>query len=217
MPAEHNASHRFLDPIDRISEILFGLIMVLTSTNTISVLSAGRADIQTMIVGALGCNLAWGIIDAALYLLGCLNDRGHNHQLIHAVRDRSATEARRSIADALPGPIAAVATTKDLDAMRRKLQAIPKPPRPYVSKDEWAGALGVCLIVVLSTFPAIVPFFFTSDVQLALRISNGIAIVTLFLCGHMFARHAGLPPVPTGLVMVAVGILMVGVSILLGG
>ena len=42
-----------LDPIDRISEVLFGLIMVLTSTNTLSVATAGRAEISTMILSAL--------------------------------------------------------------------------------------------------------------------------------------------------------------------
>ena len=69
------SSRRLLDPVDRVSEILFGLIMVLTSTNTLSVATAGRAEISTMILGALGCNLAWGIIDAALDLIGCIEER----------------------------------------------------------------------------------------------------------------------------------------------
>jgi len=77
-------SKRVLDPIDRVSEILFGLIMVLTSTNTLSVATAGRAEIGTMIMGALGCNLAWGIIDAALYVMGCLNERGRNLLMLRA-------------------------------------------------------------------------------------------------------------------------------------
>ena len=75
-----------LDPIDRVSEVLFGLIMVLTSTTTLSVATAGRAEISTMIMGALGCNLAWGIIDAALDLMGCLDERGRNLLMLRAVR-----------------------------------------------------------------------------------------------------------------------------------
>src|SRR5690349_16237363 len=78
---------RILDPIDRISEILFGLVMVLTSTNALSVISAGHADVRTMILGALGCNLAWGVIDAVLYLLGCLNERGRNYLVLRSVRE----------------------------------------------------------------------------------------------------------------------------------
>ena len=53
-----------LEPMERISEILFGLIMVLTYTCSFSVAGAGREEVRTMLVGALGCNLAWGVIDA---------------------------------------------------------------------------------------------------------------------------------------------------------
>jgi hypothetical protein len=66
---------RILEPIDRISEALFGLIMVLAFTGSLSVAQAGRQDIRAMVIGALGCNLAWGLIDAIMYLMGCLADR----------------------------------------------------------------------------------------------------------------------------------------------
>ena len=69
---------RVLEPIDRTSEILFGLIMVLTFTGSLSVVGAGREDVRTMLVGALGCNLAWGIIDAVFYLMGCLAEKGRD-------------------------------------------------------------------------------------------------------------------------------------------
>ena len=61
------------------------------------------------------------------------------------------------------------------------------------------------------------PFFFIGEVQPALRVSNAIAIVMLFLCGYAFARCAGLRAWPTGLLMVAIGCAMVGVATLLGG
>jgi hypothetical protein len=209
---------RLLDPVDRISEILFGLIMVLTSTNTLSVISAGRPEVGTMIIGALGCNLAWGVIDGVLYLLGCLNERGRNFLALRTVRMGSdAQTARSAIADLLPEPVAAVATEQDLEAMRQKMLALPEGPRPHITKDEWLAALGVCLLVFLSTFPVVLPFLFTSNVQPALRVSNAIAIAMLFLCGYAFAQHSGLRPWRTGLVMVAVGCAMVGVAIALGG
>ena len=49
---------------------LFALIMVLTFTCSFSVAGAGREQVRTMLIGALGCNLAWGIIDAVFYLMG---------------------------------------------------------------------------------------------------------------------------------------------------
>ena len=90
---------RLLDPADRISEVLFGLIMVLTSTGTLSVLTAGRADVETMILGALGCNLAWGIIDAGIYLMGILDERGRDFLMVCAAWHAADTDDdRRSVA-----------------------------------------------------------------------------------------------------------------------
>jgi hypothetical protein len=51
---------RILDPMDRISEVLFGLIMALTFTSTLGVVTADNIRLRTMLVAALGCNLAWG-------------------------------------------------------------------------------------------------------------------------------------------------------------
>src|SRR5262245_53150596 len=101
--------NRLLEPVDRISEILFGLIMVLTSTGALSVATAGRPEIKTMIIGALGCNLAWGIIDAGIYLMGCLDERARSLMTLRAVRQApSAEQARHAIADAMPAPMASV-------------------------------------------------------------------------------------------------------------
>src|SRR5207249_11125281 len=78
------SSKRVLDPIDRVSEVLFGLIMVLTFTGSLSVAEAGRESIRTMLLGALGCNLAWGIIDGVFYLMGCLAETGRGLLAFHA-------------------------------------------------------------------------------------------------------------------------------------
>jgi hypothetical protein len=209
---------RVLDPIDRISEILFGLIMVLTSTSTLSVISAGRPEIKTMIFGALGCNLAWGIIDAGLYVLGTIDERGRNLLTLRAVRRAaSPDEGRRVVADALPESLSGLAQ-EHLEAMRQQVLRLPEPPAyPGPTQDDALGALGVCLLVFLSTFPPVVPFLLVGGVQTALRISNAIAIVMLFLCGYAYARGTGLRPWPTGLVMVAIGIALVAVAVALGG
>ncbi len=208
-----------LDPIDRISEVLFGLIMVLTSTSTLSVATAGRAEIGTMIMGALGCNLAWGIIDAALDLMGCLEERRRDLLMVRAVRHaRSAEETKCVIADELPESLASVLSESEADSLRQKLLLLPEPSaNPSSTTDDVLRATGICFWVFASTFPVVVPFFFVSEVQPALRLSNAIAIFMLFMCGYAFARCTGLRPWPTGLLMVAVGSAMVGVAILLGG
>ena len=42
-----STNKRVLEPVDRVSEILFGLIMVLTFTGSLGVAEAGREDIRT--------------------------------------------------------------------------------------------------------------------------------------------------------------------------
>src|SRR4051812_49757418 len=91
-------SKRVLEPIQRVSEVLFGLIMVLTFTGSLSVAEAGREDVRAMLIGALGCNLAWGIIDAVLYLMGCLAEKGRGLITLRAVRKaRDSQYAQRLI------------------------------------------------------------------------------------------------------------------------
>ncbi len=108
--------NRLVDPIDRISEILFGLIMVLTITGTLSVVTGGRAEVKTMILGALGCNLAWGIIDAGLYLMGCLGERGRNLLKLGTVRQTNDPDAgTRALVDALPAPLVSVLSRDELE------------------------------------------------------------------------------------------------------
>src|SRR5688572_23328981 len=59
----------WIDTEDRISEILFGLIMALTFTCTISITQSDKASVNDMLIAALGCNTAWGLVDAVLYVL----------------------------------------------------------------------------------------------------------------------------------------------------
>jgi VIT1/CCC1 family predicted Fe2+/Mn2+ transporter len=172
-----------------------------------------------MIIAALGCNIAWGIIDAVLYLMSCLDDRARVYLTVQASR-RTATpeEGRRAVADALPEPLAAALSPDDLDAIRNRLSQLPHAPdRPRLTAEDMLGALCVALVVILSTFPVVLPFLFIDQVGLALRISNAIGIVLLFLCGYAFGRATGLRPWLTGLTMVALGTALVGVAIALGG
>ncbi|MGC1458079.1 MAG: VIT1/CCC1 transporter family protein [Steroidobacteraceae bacterium] len=213
------SSKRVLEPNERIAEVLFGLIMVLTFTGSLSVAQANQAEVRTMLIGALGCNLAWGIIDGILYLMGCLSEQGRD---IRALRDlrKAATpeEAHRVIAGALPPIVAASLGSAEYESMRQKLVQLPGPPsRPRLGKDEWLGALAVFFWVFLTTFPVAIPFIFMHSVGPALRVSNAIAIVLLFLTGYAFGRVAGYRPWLTGLAMIVLGSVLVAITIALGG
>ena len=129
MPKESiKSSKRVLEPNERISEVLFGLIMVLTFTGSLSVAEAGRAEVRTMLIGALGCNLAWGIIDGVLYLMGCLAEKGRDLMTYRAVRKiTDPQQAQRLIARALPSVLASVVQPAELEAMHQRLQKLPEP------------------------------------------------------------------------------------------
>jgi len=208
-----------LDPMERISETLFGLIMVLTFISSLGVATADNIKIQTMLAGALGCNLAWGIVDGGLYLLARINDQGRHILTLRAIRQAADHEAaQRVIADALPEELASILPPEELELMRQKLQLLPEPSeRPRLTRRDWIGALRLCLLSFLSTLPVVVPFIFLSDAKVALQVSYAVAIVMLFCCGYAFGYHSGLRPWAAGLSMVAVGSALVSVVVALGG
>jgi hypothetical protein len=210
---------RVLDPMERISETMFGLIMALTFICSLGVATAGNINLQTILIGALGCNLAWGIVDGGLYLLARINDRGGNILTLRAIRQAQDPEtARRVIADPLPPELVSVLPLDQLELIRRKLQQLPEPrERPRLTKHDWIGALGLCLLSFASTFPVVIPFIFLSDAKLALRGSYAVAIVMLFCCGCAFGYRSGLRPWAAGLSMVAIGVALVGIAVALGG
>jgi VIT1/CCC1 family predicted Fe2+/Mn2+ transporter len=206
--------------MERVSEVLFGLIMVLTFTGSIEVATAGRAGVRSILLGALGCNLAWGIIDGCMYMMARLHERGRRLKVLRAVRDATSLGvAQRMIAEALPPLIASLLPQEQLELLRSKLRQLPKPTNSYVLPDrrEWIAAAAVSVLVFLSTFPVIIPFIFIGDVAFALRASNAVAIAMMFLLGYAFGHYAGLRPLRMGLAMTLVGLTLVALAISLGG
>jgi hypothetical protein len=210
---------RVLDPAERIAEVLFGLIMVLTFTGSLSVAEAGRQDIRAMLIGALGCNTAWGIIDAVLYLMGSLAERGRNLKTYFAVRQAAnPAQAHGLIAQALPPVLASVLEPRELEDVRKRLVGLPEPSgRARLTGSDWRGAFGVFWLVFLSTFPVSVPFIVMNDAMRALRASNAVAVVMLFAMGLAYARLVGAPAIVFGVSMVALGSVLVALTIALGG
>ena len=210
---------RVLEPTERFSEILFGLIMVLTFTGSLSVATSGRDDVKAMIIGAIGCNLAWGIVDAIMYVMNSLAERGRSLVMFRKLRaERDPAGARRVIADALPPLVAQVSTQEELESLRQRLTTMPEPDRhAALNRGDLLAALAVFLLVFLSTFPVVLPFFLVSDAVRALRFSNAIAIFMLLVGGYEYGRYAGFRPWLAALVMVTIGLVLVAATIALGG
>ena len=218
-PGATKATKRLLEPIDRISEVLFGLIMALSFTCSLGAAEAGREDVRTMMIGALGCNIAWGLIDAVIFLMVSLTERARGLSVLKALhRAPDQDQARAIIADALPPIVAVNLEPGDIDRLRAKLaQMDDVPAKPRLGRDDFLAALGVFFLVFLATFPVVLPFLFMQDAVAALRVSNTIAIVMLFGAGWSLGHYAQHRPWVMGMAMTLIGIALVAITIALGG
>ena len=213
---------KYLDPASRLGEILFGLIMVLTVTLTAGLsVAEGRGGVRQLLVAAIGCNLAWGIIDAVMYIMNCLTERSSKVRLIEAVqRARDNRAALDIIQNEIAPELQSLLGPEGREAFSRSILnhvAKARITRPGVTKDDLYGALACFLLVFVSCLPAAIPFFIFSQPHFALRVSNLLLIVLLFLVGRKWAQDAGTNRQFAGTTMVVIGLVLVGVAILLGG
>jgi VIT1/CCC1 family predicted Fe2+/Mn2+ transporter len=211
-------SRDLLDPLERSSEILFGLIMVLTFTGSVRVAEPGE-EVHAILWGAVGCNLAWGFVDAAMYLLSAFMTRARALRMLRAVRDAKQPDAaHRVLVAALPEPIADVLTPSEIASLHQRLQAEREPVAVIrLGRRDIQAAIGIFLLVFLSTLPVVIPFVVIHDTKSAFLASNAVAIAMLFLAGWSLGRYAGRPGWRTGTGMVAVGLTLVMTTMVLGG
>ena len=208
-----------LDPPGRIAEGLFGLIMVLTFTCTLSVSNPGRQEVRELLWAALGCNLAWGLVDGIMHLMDELVFRTHSAKMMNLVKMSKAPAETRKIIRANISPlIADLMNDDEIDRLGSEVKKLPELTtlKSLVFKD-FLVASQIFLIVFLITLPVALPFLFIEDVALAMRVSNGIAILLLFAGGFGLARYAGMRPVITALIYTAIGVSLVIITMALGG
>jgi len=218
-PPSREQRDRVLDPVARTSEALFGLIMALTFTGTLGAATAGREEIRTLLVGMIGCNIAWGLVDAVMFLMASVTERGRGLLMLRALHDAATPQvAHRLIVDAVPPAVGSALTAEEIENVRMRLMRTRDlPARASFSRDDWIGALAVFLIVAATTFPVVVPFLLFREARVALRVSNLIAIVMLFGLGYRLGQYSGHHPLRTGSSMVLLGLVLVGLAIALGG
>jgi len=215
-------TQRHLDPASRLGEILFGLIMVLTVTLTASFTVAdGRKGVRQLLLAAIGSNLAWGIIDASMYIMNAIVVRRGKIRLVEAVQRASDPGAALVLVkdrvepelQELLGPEKAEAFSKSVLTHIVGAQITER----ILTKEDFYGALASFWVVFVSCLPAAIPFLVFSQPQVALRVSNFLLIAGLFYVGQKWADYAGKSRLAVGSAMVAVGLALVGVAIFLGG
>jgi hypothetical protein len=208
-----------LDPDDRITEILTGIIITLTFTCTLSLVKTDQNSVMDMLAGATSSVIAWGFIDAVMYLFMTLIDKEHTLTFLNFVhKSKDIERVHQVIVDDIPEAIANMMKPEEIEGIRNKIVNLPEPPAKYKLKfNDYRTAGGIFLLVFFATVPISIPFILIKDMQAALRISNIIAILMMFLCGMGLGKYAGRNRFVLGTLTSLIGIVLVAITILLGG
>jgi hypothetical protein len=214
--------HRYLDPDESLGELLFGLIMALTVTLGVRLLSSQDAlRPHELAIALIGCNVAWGIIDAALYLLGSLFSRGQRNHFIRKLRKVSSqSQAIAAIRDEFALDDDHLAQEQDLATFYRATLDVLRHARLESARlrgKDFMAALMIAMLVAATAVPGAVPILLLDDGAVALHLANALQLCLLFAVGYHWARYVGANPWRTGLTIVCLCIVLVVVSIALGG
>jgi len=206
-----------------MGEILFGLIMTLTFTLAAGIViqEEGRDGARAMLIAILGCNLAWGIIDGVLYVLGQVFERGRLRRIgFHLRQATSDSEARRMVADELDETLTSMTDESTRHSLYQSIVERARSAPQMVNRVRRAdllGGLAAGWLVFACSFPAVLPFLLLDDPRMALRVSNAIMLGLLFFVGWRWARHTLAKPWIAGVTFLLVGLLLVALAIPLGG
>ena len=211
---------RYLDPADRLGEVLFGLIMALGFTGAVR-LGHEEADNRALFIGIFGCNLAWAIVDGVMYVLTALFERGRKARLVREVlRAPSEEAALQRIGQELDGPLMELTTAQERGQLHRWILAILRREQPAtlrLHREDLLGGVAVALVIVLATFPVVVPYLVVSKPNLAVRLSHLIALTLLFLLGAWWGRVVGGRSIRIATGLTLLGLTLVLITIALGG
>ena len=215
--------HRYLAPDESLAEVLFGLIMALTITAGGRLfVEGGEFDPQRLVVATVGCNVAWGAIDAVLFVLGGLFHRSRRarfHRTLLGASDRkdalAALEAEFGLEDEpLEVP------PDDRARLYESLLALSRhatPARPRLRRRDFMAAFIVFALVSATALPGAIPLLLFADSNLALHVSNWLLILLLFFVGFWWGHYTDVRPWRAGIIVMLLGVCMVLIAIALGG
>ncbi|MGH7175977.1 MAG: VIT1/CCC1 transporter family protein, partial [Tepidisphaeraceae bacterium] len=181
----------------------------------------GIAGVRRLLLAALGCNIAWGIIDAIMYVMNCITMRSAKAQLIRSIQSapdpRAAIEIiRHKVEPEFESSVGAEQREAMYRAMLEYLSGATMP-RTTISRADLLGGIACFWLVFISCLPAAAPFLIFRQPLVALRVSNFLLIAMLFVVGQKWAQFAGSNRLLAGIAMVVIGLSLVGVAVLLGG
>jgi hypothetical protein len=213
-----NVSDAVLSPFERGAEIIFGILMAISVTAAAEITAGADANVRELMIAALGCNLAWGLIDGVIYLLQLQYERHRMHRMVLELRELKAEDAFRArVAAELPPLVAQAMNADSLGYIRQAVQNYARTRPAYWSRQEFAAAGLICALVFGSTFPLVLPFMVMQEPWYALRASHAIAVAMLFVLGWKLGRWSGAPAFGSGALLAMVGVVLAVLCVALGG
>ena len=217
------ALHRYLDPGETLGEVLGGFIMALTFTLGARLFAAGeQLEAHDLVLAIVGCNVAWGVIDATLFVLNSLFYRSRHARFFRALKDvRSETDALAAVAEEFgleDEPLAV--HPEDRTRLYQSLLALSlraAPARKGLRRQDFVAAIIVFALVSATAIPGVIPLLLLADSNLALHVSNGVLILLLFVVGYWWGGYTDAPSWRVGLTAMLIGGFMVLVAVALGG
>lgn len=207
-----------LSPFERASEIVFGILMAISVTAAAEIGTGGEASVRELMIAALGCNLAWGLIDAVIFLLQQQFERHRNHRTVLELRALASEDAfRERVRAEVSSVIGQALTPEGFARIRQTVQAYSDARPALWSLREFASAGMICILVFGSTFPLVVPFMLMEEPHIALRVSHVVAVAMLFVLGWRLGRWSGASAFGSGMALALVGTVLAVLCVALGG
>jgi VIT1/CCC1 family predicted Fe2+/Mn2+ transporter len=221
---------RWLDPIDRLSETIFAILIVLLFTVGFRIYMLGNdpshavsADFLTeLLIAAFGAAVAWGMVDGLFYALFSMFGRGEKHRLLMRIQtattEEEGIEAIAEELDFILEPIAPLEKRQLLyaDVLEHLHDSDPQPVT--LKREDVTGALACVLVAIVAVLPSLTPLLLLRNYGvLALRVSNVVSFGVLFYSGYQWGKYSGSNPWKIGLLLVAFSAIIVLVAIPFGG
>jgi hypothetical protein len=221
---------RFAAPIDALTASIYSILIVLTFTLAFTVIKRWPGNNQPipegfgteLFIAVLGAAVAWALIDGLMLALLSVLERGEKHRFLQALQaadsDEDALEVIADEFDFVLEPIASENKRHLLygDVLEHLRDSQPRPVG--FQREDFVEALGTALSAMIAVVPSLLALWlWREDVLTALRVSNIVSFLILFVLGYRWGRYTGANPWKIGALLVLAGVLLMAIAIPLGG
>ena len=205
---------RYLRPEDSVLEVLGGVIVVLATVNTL-VVTRDRAGVDQLLEASFTVAIAWGLIDAALGLLGTVYHRKYQERIVRGVRESDEAGGLAIMAGAFDDELLELADPDTREAFYRHLATQARQDRPNqraLNRDDLIAAALTLGLMFSATLPLSLPLYFLDDPGIAVFAMNVMGFVFLFMIGWLWADYTTMGRVKLGLALGSIALALTAVA-----